>query len=301
MKPSLDLSAYFDLVRRDKLAEANTRASAIDNPESSAGVGQAEAETVRELVDVVLRGRSVENYRKHYRFWKFLHGVRVEGDHIVYEAIFWAQSPVPNSPYERTKKDFEELKYQKKYETTSETVLPDFGVPQKIAHGQDTVTFTRRTYVGLYSLAVDIHYGFGLGLPFLFTKNETCRAMAVPKLQPNTTSVSESMFFNKLPKELRDRIYLFAVPIKEWNIGDVDSSNELDFAEGIGDLSGFYFPLSSLAMLRVNKQMRQEALPLAYRRTVFHLYDMDDLIRLLIAVGDIVTILNTGACMAEQN
>merc|ERR1711939_1302572 len=189
--------------------------------------------------------------------------------------------PVLTSPYERTKKDFEELKNQKEYEITSETILPDHGVPQ------DIVTFTRRTYVGLYSLAVDIHYGFGLHLPLLFSKNEAYRALAVPKLQPNTTSVLESMFFNKLPKELRDKIYLFALPIEEWSIGDVDSSNELDFAGGIGDLTGFYFPLSSLAMLRVNKQMRQEALPLAYRRTVFHLDDMDDLIRLLIAVGDI--------------
>ena len=33
--------------------------------------------------------------------------------------------------------------------------------------------------------------------------------------------------------------------------------------------------------------MRQEALPIAYRRTVFHLGDMDDLIKLLVAVGRI--------------
>ncbi|KAK0118483.1 hypothetical protein ONS96_011580 [Cadophora gregata f. sp. sojae] len=142
-------------------------------------------------------------------------------------------------------------------------------------------------YVGLHSVAVDIHYGFGLELPLLFTKNETCRAMTVPKLQLSRTIVLESMFFNKLPKELRDKIYLFALPIEAWSTGHDGNSVELDFAGGIGDLSGFYFPLSSLAMLRVNKQMRQEALPLAYRRTVFHLDDMDDLIRLLIAVGDI--------------
>jgi len=94
------------------------------------------------------------------------------------------------------------------------------------------------------------------------------------------------MFF-RLPKELRDKIYIFALPRGEWNIEDVDSANELNFAGGVGDLSGFYFPLSSLAVLRVNRQMRQEALPLAYRRTLFHLDDMDDLIKLLIAVGDI--------------
>jgi len=112
MKPPSDLTAYFDLVRRDKvklemrkeqagleslqainlwketfrydyvvkLTEAITRAWAIDNPGPSADVSQAEAEAVRELVDVVSRGRSAENYRKHHRFWKFLHDVRVEGD-----------------------------------------------------------------------------------------------------------------------------------------------------------------------------------------------------------------------------
>ncbi len=56
----------------------------------------------------------------------------------------------------------------------------------------------------------------------------------------------------------------------------------------IGDPSGFYFPLSSeLSVIRVDRQIRQETLPLAYRRTVFHLDDMDDLIKLLIAVGKI--------------
>jgi hypothetical protein len=94
------------------------------------------------------------------------------------------------------------------------------------------------------------------------------------------------MFF-KLPRELRDKIYTFALPIGEWKIGDVDSSNGLDFAGGIGDPSGFYFPLSNLSVLRVNRQIRQEALPLAYRSTVFQVDDLDDLIKLLIAVGDI--------------
>jgi len=93
--------------------------------------------------------------------------------------------------------------------------------------------------------------------------------------------------FLRLPKELRDKIYDFALPKGEWKIGDVDRSNELNFAGGIGDPSGFYFPVSSLAVLRVNKQMRQEVLPLAYCSTAFYLDDMDDLIKLLIAVGAI--------------
>jgi hypothetical protein len=95
------------------------------------------------------------------------------------------------------------------------------------------------------------------------------------------------MFF-KLPREIRDKIYTFALPKGEWKIRDVNNSDEFNFAGGIGDPSGFYFPLSKdISILRVNRQMRQEALPLAYRRTLFHLDDMDDLIKLLIAVGEI--------------
>jgi hypothetical protein len=44
------------------------------------------------------------------------------------------------------------------------------------------VTFARRTHVGFYSFAVDIHYGFGLDLPLLFTKKEAFRALTVPKV-----------------------------------------------------------------------------------------------------------------------
>lgn len=74
----------------------------------------------------------------------------------------------------------------------------------------------------------------------------------------------------------------------KWQIGAVDNCDEFDFTGSIGDPSGFYFPLSSeLTVLRVNRQMRQEALPIAYRKTVFHLDEMDDLIKLLIAVGRI--------------
>ena len=62
-----------------KLAEANIRTYYRENPGSAADASQAEAEAVKELVDVVSKGRSEENYRKHHRFWEFLHDVRVEG------------------------------------------------------------------------------------------------------------------------------------------------------------------------------------------------------------------------------
>jgi hypothetical protein len=53
-----------------KLAKANIRAWFRDNPGSPAYTSQAEAEAeaVKELVDVVSKGRSLENYRKHHRF-----------------------------------------------------------------------------------------------------------------------------------------------------------------------------------------------------------------------------------------
>lgn len=73
-----------------------------------------------------------------------------------------------------------------------------------------------------------------------------------------------------------------------WQIEDMNGYDGFDFTGSIGDPSGFYFPLSSeLAVLRVDSQMRQEALPLAYRRTIFRLDDIEDLIRLLVAVGRI--------------
>jgi hypothetical protein len=111
MEPPADLTAYFDLVVRNrvkeelkkeqagleslqasnlwretfrynyvvKLAEANIRTYYRENPGSAADASRAEAEAAKELVDVVSRGRSAENYRKHHRFWKFLHDIRVEG------------------------------------------------------------------------------------------------------------------------------------------------------------------------------------------------------------------------------
>ncbi len=92
--------------------------------------------------------------------------------------------------------------------------------------------------------------------------------------------------FSKLLSELREKIYRFAIPHSEWRSEDVENPMPY-FAECIGDPSGFYFPLSGVPLLRINKQIRQEALPLAYRKTLFSFGDIDDLIKLLIAIGNI--------------
>ena len=79
---------------------------------------------------------------------------------------------------------------------------------------------------------------------------------------------------------------MFALPRGKWEKNDEDSNESFNFAKAIGDPSGFYFPLSKqLAILRANKQLRQESLPLAFRKTVFHMYDIDDAVQVLIAAG----------------
>lgn len=63
---------------------------------------------------------------------------------------------------------------------------------------------------------------------------------------------------------------------------------EKHFPEGICDPSGFFFQLTqNISALKVNKQMRQEALPITYQRTLFQLDDMDDFIKFAILIGEI--------------
>lgn len=53
---------------------------------------------------------------------------------------------------------------------------------------------------------------------------------------------------------------------------DSEEFEQGNFPMNVGDPSGFYHPFSrNLVVLRVNRQMRQEAFPFAYRRPVFHL------------------------------
>ena len=60
-----------------------------------------------------------------------------------------------------------------------------------------------------------------------------------------------------LPREIRDKIYIFAIPRGKWRITNIDKFEQENLAGGIGDPSGFYYPLSKdLVVLRANKQMR---------------------------------------------
>ena len=62
----------------------------------------------------------------------------------------------------------------------------------------------------------------------------------------------------------------------------------IEFARATGDPTGFYFPFRSvLGALAVNRQMRDESLPLAYRKTSIYLDNMDDFIRFAVAIGEV--------------
>jgi hypothetical protein len=93
-----------------------------------------------------------------------------------------------------------------------------------------------------------------------------------------------------LPPEIREKVYGFALGTRllKLKAGECVRRKHLAFAEGLGEPSGFYFPVlvdSPLPFL--SRQIRTEGLPLAFRRVSLTADDMDGLIRLLIAIGDI--------------
>lgn len=69
--------------------------------------------------------------------------------------------------------------------------------------------------------------------------------------------------------------------------------HNLHFPCGIGDLSGYYFPFpeklcqAGYGILQASRQLRYEALPLAFRSTAGVVDTMDDLFKLLISLGRI--------------
>lgn len=78
------------------------------------------------------------------------------------------------------------------------------------------------------------------------------------------------------------------MPRGQWCIHNMEDFDQDILPRCLGDPSGYYFPLSKdIPLLLANKRLRQEALPVAFQRTTFRLDDMDDLAKLLVAVGQI--------------
>ncbi|KAK1975310.1 hypothetical protein LZ30DRAFT_605947 [Colletotrichum cereale] len=92
----------------------------------------------------------------------------------------------------------------------------------------------------------------------------------------------------RLPREVRDQIYSLAIPQGVWEMDECGHFDRNSFPGALGDPTEYYYPLArDIALLRVSKNIREEALPLAYRHTLFRLHDLDDLLKLLMAVGKV--------------
>jgi len=216
-------------------------------------------------------------------------------------------TPISDRPYDQTEKEYVNIRRAQRSQDRKEDssiMLPKCDNTKTISWEGNTVTVRRSDSVGFYKFFVDIQYAFGLDLPFLFTVEEAFGLVSVahlaqPKIlhRPCIEPASQQQLAGSgpqdrsalfiLPRELRDKICGFAFHGAEWRSKRrCTGGREYSFCKSVGDLSGFYFPLGNdFALLTVNRQMRQEALPLAYRHTTFYLADIEDLTRFLVAVG----------------
>ena len=171
------------------------------------------------------------------------------------------------------------------------------------SHSNDIMILTRRSSVTPQSFMLEIHLECGFDLLLLLTNEEAEHVISVARMHephlgmfrynlrsrpglPPCSSNQLTLSLLNLPRELRIQIYTYALPKGVRIIDNGDELPNYNFIRGIGDLSGFYFPLGrESALLRVNKQIRHEALSLAYRYLIFRSNDIDSLIRLLVAVG----------------
>jgi hypothetical protein len=156
--------------------------------------------------------------------------------------------------------------------------------------------------VGLYTISIDVRVCCRRAIRLLCTQAEALQALATwtvftsgqatqkPLNAPRARSDAPrriSLFF-RLPLEIREQIYRFAIPTRNVGIRDVQLFGRQTFLSALGDPTGFSFPLGREPMLlQTNRQIRHEALPIAYQHTRFILDDMDDLMKLLVAVGEV--------------
>ncbi|RSL87143.1 hypothetical protein CDV31_016305 [Fusarium ambrosium] len=197
--------------------------------------------------------------------------------------------PVPNNT-KQLFREYEELnKTNQTHRRMAKTslVLPKMGESLVIEDDGNRAVIKRTDRVGFYRYSIDISYNGGFFLPLLFTETEATWAISAAKFPAIETPHDDSPFL-KLPRELREKIYGFAFPQRELGIKNVDAFDHLCFPAAVGDPSGFFFQLGEEpAILKASRQIRQEALPFAYRNTAFCLDDMDDVVKVLVAAGHI--------------
>ncbi|KAH8729189.1 hypothetical protein BGZ61DRAFT_529436 [Ilyonectria robusta] len=206
------------------------------------------------------------------------------------ERFYYDFKPVPHDPSARLGREWRELERAKKphhRKPKTSLDLPKVGESLTIGYEGNGVVITREDSVGFFAYSVDINFNGGLFLPLLFTEIEAKWVLTNAKFRSFEIPHNDSPFL-RLPRELRDKIYSFALPQKDLGIHPYRAFRRLVFLASVGDPSGFFFKLGDEpGILKVSRQIRQEALPFAYRNTHFYLDDVDDVVKFLVAIGHV--------------
>ncbi|KAH6888200.1 hypothetical protein B0T10DRAFT_607368 [Thelonectria olida] len=131
-------------------------------------------------------------------------------------------------------------------------------------------------------------------LPLLFTEQQTLDILSSMEVGPRyemsrrrreKVASPNSPFF-KLPEDVRRKIIELLLPEQVWHPKSTTSLRI--WHRDLGDQSGFHFAWGKEpVILRVAKWIREEALPLAWRKVTARLDDMDDMLRFLLSIGTI--------------
>ncbi|KAL4802475.1 hypothetical protein BDV18DRAFT_146794 [Aspergillus unguis] len=207
--------------------------------------------------------------------------------HIRFYSDLTAVSP---NVYERTRREFDEhLKMKRSCHVAmkNEQQILQADIRYITTTDRCAVVLEDMDAIERYSFTADIYCDFDFHLPLQLTKDEASEAMFVAKLPHGNTYGLPPRFF-QLPREVRDEIYTRAIPRVDLQaVGSGDFCG-IEFARATGDPTGFYFPFrSELGVLAANRQMREETLPLAYRKASIYLDDMDNFIRFAVSIGEV--------------
>ncbi|KAH8723319.1 hypothetical protein GQ44DRAFT_317410 [Phaeosphaeriaceae sp. PMI808] len=163
--------------------------------------------------------------------------------------------PVTNSAYGRIEREYQEHQLVHD-ERVSKEALQALGGIQTTTHNRNIVTLVKLSNIGFYRFAVDIHYEFGVHLPFLLSEREAYRTVSVAKLRYHGKQGTIPAFF-KLPREIRDMVYTFALPHGKWGIQNLGNFDRFRLTAAIGDPTGFYFPLgNNLGILNCSSSVK---------------------------------------------
>ncbi|PQK09986.1 hypothetical protein BB8028_0002g03100 [Beauveria bassiana] len=158
----------------------------------------------------------------------------------------------------------------------------------------DSITLRRSNLTGFYQYFANVQDNSGLAIQFLLTADESLAIAAVTELERSGTEATISQVQKhdsallSLPVEIRQYIYKHVLGNRCWYIAEPKIWRRHTFCRALGDPSGFYFPFGEAdTLLRVSKQVRRQALPVAYQGTAMHVVDIDGATALLMAIGRI--------------